>query len=123
MTTRQTVIGVQGPEHAITYDEAVALHTTQAARLLGEDHLRGTLTPGRLADSPSGTRTPLAARARPCATSTPPTPSSAAAWSTAPNPSTDPAGPAAVARAGRAPTRPAPTPSVLLSRCLWAPSG
>ncbi|GAB3891746.1 amidohydrolase [Kibdelosporangium lantanae] len=50
MTTRQTVIGVQGPEHAITYDEAVALHTTQAARLVGEEHLRGTLTPGRLAD-------------------------------------------------------------------------
>jgi predicted amidohydrolase YtcJ len=50
MTTRQTVIGVQGPEHAITYDEAVALHTTHAARLLGEDHLRGTLTVGRFAD-------------------------------------------------------------------------
>ncbi|MFF2080296.1 amidohydrolase [Kitasatospora sp. NPDC058162] len=50
MTTRQTVIGVQGPEHAIGYDEAVALHTTHAARLLGEDRLRGSLTPGRLAD-------------------------------------------------------------------------
>jgi hypothetical protein len=50
MTTRQTVIGVQGPQHAIGYDEAIALHTTQAARLLCEDHLRGTLTPGRLAD-------------------------------------------------------------------------
>ncbi|WP_217562541.1 amidohydrolase [Streptomyces sp. GbtcB6] len=50
MTTRQTVIGVQGPQHAITYDEAVALHTTKAARLHDEEHLRGTLTPGRLAD-------------------------------------------------------------------------
>ncbi|MGN5381675.1 amidohydrolase [Streptomyces lasalocidi] len=50
MTTRQTVIGVKGPEHAITYDEALALHTTNAARLLGEEHLRGTLTPGRYAD-------------------------------------------------------------------------
>lgn len=50
MTTRETVIGVQGPEHAITYDEAVALHTTQAARLTGETHLRGVLAPGRLAD-------------------------------------------------------------------------
>ncbi|WP_042381112.1 amidohydrolase [Streptacidiphilus melanogenes] len=50
MTTRQTVIGVQGPEHAVSYDEAVALHTVNAARLLGEEHLRGTLTPGRLAD-------------------------------------------------------------------------
>ncbi|MEV6773555.1 amidohydrolase [Nocardia sp. NPDC051030] len=50
MTTRQTVIGVQGPEHAVTYDEAIALHTTNAVRLLREEHLRGTLTPGRLAD-------------------------------------------------------------------------
>lgn len=50
MTTRQTVIGVQGPGHAITYDEAVALHTTQAARLLGEHRLRGMLSAGRLAD-------------------------------------------------------------------------
>jgi len=50
MTTRQTVIGVQGPGHAITYDEAVALHTVNAARLLGEEHLRGSLTAGRLAD-------------------------------------------------------------------------
>ncbi|MGD3109887.1 amidohydrolase [Streptomyces sp. YGL11-2] len=50
MTTRQTVIGVKGPEHAITYDEAVALHTTNAARLCGEENLRGTLAPGRLAD-------------------------------------------------------------------------
>ncbi|MFD7335392.1 amidohydrolase [Streptomyces violascens] len=50
MTTRQTVIGVKGPEHAITYDEALTLHTTNAARLTGEEHLRGTLTPGRLAD-------------------------------------------------------------------------
>jgi predicted amidohydrolase YtcJ len=50
MTTRQTVIGVQGPQHAITYDEAVALHTIHAARLLGEDQLRGTLTAGRYAD-------------------------------------------------------------------------
>ncbi|HEX4220729.1 MAG TPA: amidohydrolase family protein, partial [Pseudonocardiaceae bacterium] len=50
LTTRQTVIGVQGPQHAITYDEALALHTTNAARLTGEEHLRGMLTPGRLAD-------------------------------------------------------------------------
>ncbi|MFI1766597.1 amidohydrolase [Streptomyces sp. NPDC020800] len=50
MTTRQTVIGVKGPEHAISYAEALALHTTQAARLNGEEHLRGTLAPGRFAD-------------------------------------------------------------------------
>ena len=50
MTTRQTVIGVQGPQHAITYDEALALHTTMAADLNHESGLRGVLTPGRLAD-------------------------------------------------------------------------
>jgi predicted amidohydrolase YtcJ len=50
MTTRQTVIGVKGPEHAITYDEAVTLHTVNAARLCGDQDLRGTLSPGRLAD-------------------------------------------------------------------------
>jgi predicted amidohydrolase YtcJ len=50
MITRQSVIGVQGPEHAITYDEAVSLHTTAAARLVGEHRLRGMLSPGRLAD-------------------------------------------------------------------------
>ena len=50
MTTRETVIGVKGPEHAITYDEAVTLHTVNAARLCGDQDLRGTLAPGRLAD-------------------------------------------------------------------------
>jgi predicted amidohydrolase YtcJ len=50
MTTRQTVIGVKGPEHGITYDEALALHTVSAARLTREERLPGTLTPGRLAD-------------------------------------------------------------------------
>ncbi|MEU6548910.1 amidohydrolase [Streptomyces sp. NPDC046915] len=50
MTTRQTVIGVRGPEHAITYEEALALHTVNAARLTGEGNLRGTLAPGRFAD-------------------------------------------------------------------------
>jgi predicted amidohydrolase YtcJ len=50
MVTRQTVAGVRGPEHAITFDEAVALHTTRAVRLLGESDQRGCLTAGRLAD-------------------------------------------------------------------------
>jgi hypothetical protein len=50
MVTRQTVAGIQGPEHAISRDEAIALHTTSAAQLLGEADLRGQLTPGRLAD-------------------------------------------------------------------------
>jgi predicted amidohydrolase YtcJ len=50
LTTRQTVIGVQGAEQSITYDEAVGLHTVMAARLNREEHLRGCLTPGRLAD-------------------------------------------------------------------------
>ncbi|MER7837344.1 amidohydrolase family protein [Streptomyces sp. NPDC096040] len=44
------MIGVKGPEHAISYDEAALLHTVNAARLTGEEHLRGTLTPGRPAD-------------------------------------------------------------------------
>jgi predicted amidohydrolase YtcJ len=50
MVTRQTVAGVQGRQHAISRDEAIALHTTDAARLVGESDLRGRLTPGRLAD-------------------------------------------------------------------------
>ncbi|MEU8617292.1 amidohydrolase [Streptomyces sp. NPDC048623] len=50
MTTRQTVAGAQGPGHAITLDEAVALHTSNAARLLGEHDDRGSLAPGKLAD-------------------------------------------------------------------------
>jgi predicted amidohydrolase YtcJ len=50
MTTRQTVAGVQGPQHAVTRPEAVALHTVNAARLTGETARRGTLTAGRLAD-------------------------------------------------------------------------
>ncbi|MGW2571942.1 amidohydrolase family protein [Streptomyces sp. NPDC001537] len=45
MTTRRTVIGVKGPEHYISYDEALTLHTAGAARLAGEKHLRGALTP------------------------------------------------------------------------------
>ncbi|WP_406450567.1 amidohydrolase [Streptomyces sp. NBC_01622] len=50
MITRQTVIGPKGPEHAITYDEALTLHTANAALLCGDQSLRGTLSPGRLAD-------------------------------------------------------------------------
>lgn len=50
MTTRGTVAGVVGPEHAIDRGEAVALHTVDAARLLGESADRGSLRPGALAD-------------------------------------------------------------------------
>ncbi|MEV4611491.1 amidohydrolase [Kitasatospora sp. NPDC049258] len=50
MTTRQTAVGVQGPEHAIGRAEAIALHTTDAARLLGEEGQRGALAVGALAD-------------------------------------------------------------------------
>ncbi|WP_424215787.1 amidohydrolase family protein (plasmid) [Streptomyces sp. BI20] len=50
MVTRETVVGVRGPEHAIGYEEALALHTVNAVRLLGEERSRGSLTPGRLAD-------------------------------------------------------------------------
>ncbi|AUG76263.1 Amidohydrolase 3 [Kitasatospora sp. MMS16-BH015] len=50
LTTRTTVAGVLGPAQTITRAEALALHTTAATRLTHETHLRGTLTPGRLAD-------------------------------------------------------------------------
>lgn len=61
MATRETVAGVRGPEHAITIGEAVALHTTSAARLLGETSTRGMLTPGRFADLTVWPRDPLEA--------------------------------------------------------------
>ncbi|MFJ9369856.1 amidohydrolase [Nocardia sp. NPDC101769] len=60
MMTRETVIGVQGPQYAISYDEAVSLHTTNAARLMREENLRGTVTPGRLADLTVWDRDPAA---------------------------------------------------------------
>ncbi|KAB8227672.1 amidohydrolase [Aspergillus alliaceus] len=50
MTTRQTVVGVKGPEHAISVGESIALHTTLAARTLQESDVRGSLKPGRYAD-------------------------------------------------------------------------
>ena len=50
LSTRRTVAGVRGPEQAITVEEAIALHTTAAARFLGEDAQRGALSPGMLAD-------------------------------------------------------------------------
>ncbi|RFU81950.1 exoenzymes regulatory aepa precursor [Trichoderma arundinaceum] len=50
LTTRKTVIGVLGEEHAISLPEAIDLHTTTAAKFLGESNLRGMLTPGRYAD-------------------------------------------------------------------------
>jgi predicted amidohydrolase YtcJ len=50
MVTRQTSVGVYGPEHAIDRYLAVRLHTAEAARLLGESDRLGTLEPGRLAD-------------------------------------------------------------------------
>lgn len=60
MMTRQTVIGVQGPQHAISYDEAVSLHTRNAAHLMREENLRGTVTHGRLADLTIWDRDPAA---------------------------------------------------------------
>ena len=50
LATRQTVAGVQGPDYAVSVDEAISMHTTAAARLLGEEDYRGSLAPGRLAD-------------------------------------------------------------------------
>lgn len=50
LVTRRTVVGVLGPEHAVSRAEAVSLHTTAATRFLGEADLRGSIVPGRLAD-------------------------------------------------------------------------
>ncbi|GHF55827.1 hypothetical protein GCM10018790_37160 [Kitasatospora xanthocidica] len=50
MTTRGTTAGVVGPEHRIDRAEAIALHTVNAARLTGEDTVRGSLRPGAFAD-------------------------------------------------------------------------
>ncbi|MFJ9694435.1 amidohydrolase [Kitasatospora sp. NPDC101183] len=50
MTTRGTTAGVLGAGHAISREEAIALHTVNAARLTGESGLRGCLRPGALAD-------------------------------------------------------------------------
>ncbi|MER7752839.1 amidohydrolase [Kitasatospora sp. NPDC097643] len=50
MTTRQTVAGPQGVEHSLTRAEAIALHTVDAARLVGDPTPRGSLRPGALAD-------------------------------------------------------------------------
>jgi predicted amidohydrolase YtcJ len=50
MTTRQSPVGLLGPGHAITRYEAARLHTADAARFAGNDDIRGTLGPGKLAD-------------------------------------------------------------------------
>ena len=50
MVTRETVAGVRGAHHAVSRDEAIALHTVEAARLLDESETRGTLAPGHFAD-------------------------------------------------------------------------
>ena len=50
MTTRQSPVGVLGPGHAITRYEAVRLHTVDGARFVGDGQVRGTLSPGKLAD-------------------------------------------------------------------------
>lgn len=50
MVTRETNVGVRGAEEAVDVATAIALHTTRAAQLLGEDQRRGRLQPGYLAD-------------------------------------------------------------------------
>jgi predicted amidohydrolase YtcJ len=50
MASRMTVTGVQGPEHAISVQEAIRLHTTLAVKLLKEQDHRGIIAPGRWAD-------------------------------------------------------------------------
>jgi predicted amidohydrolase YtcJ len=59
MTSRQTPLGVLGPEHAIARYEATRLHTADAARLVGDANIRGTLEPGKLADFAAYTVDPL----------------------------------------------------------------
>jgi imidazolonepropionase-like amidohydrolase len=44
------VAGVRGAHHAVTRDEAIALHTVEAARLLNQSETRGSLALGHLAD-------------------------------------------------------------------------
>ncbi|KAJ4110321.1 hypothetical protein NW768_012081 [Fusarium equiseti] len=60
MNTRQTVAGIMGPEHAISVQEGVAMHTTLAAKLLRETDTRGTIAPGRFADLTIWPRNPMA---------------------------------------------------------------
>jgi len=50
MVTRETRAGVLGPEHAIDLCTAVRLYTADAARLIGEAEMLGTLEPGKMAD-------------------------------------------------------------------------
>lgn len=50
MSTRQTVVGIRGPEHAISVDESIALHTPAAAKMLKESETRGSLRIGSFAD-------------------------------------------------------------------------
>ena len=61
MVTRDTRAGVLGARHAITRQEAAHLHTAGAARFLAEQHLRGTLAPGLLADLIAYTADPFTA--------------------------------------------------------------
>jgi predicted amidohydrolase YtcJ len=51
MVTRKTPHGdVIGPEERLSLDEAFKVYTTHAAYATGEEHIKGSLTPGRLAD-------------------------------------------------------------------------
>ena len=61
METRITRAGVQGSQHAITRHEAIDLHIRRAVEFLGEEPLRGSLTPGRLADFTTWPVDPLTA--------------------------------------------------------------
>lgn len=50
MASRMTVAGIQGPEHAISVQQAIGLHTISAVKLLQEEGTRGMIAPGRWAD-------------------------------------------------------------------------
>lgn len=38
------------PEQAVTLEQALRMHTLDAAATMGEDDIRGSITPGKLAD-------------------------------------------------------------------------
>jgi predicted amidohydrolase YtcJ len=64
LTTRQTVLGVMGPEHAISVKEAIDLHTKNAAKLTKEDEYRGCILPNFLADLTVWSHDPLTAQTK-----------------------------------------------------------
>ncbi|KAK8098862.1 uncharacterized protein PG998_012103 [Apiospora kogelbergensis] len=65
LSTRDTVAGVQGPEHAVSLEEAVDLHVGRAAAFLGESQDRSSIAVGKLADLAIWRDDPFTATAKP----------------------------------------------------------